>query len=85
MSGKRVLALYAGLLLGFAVVVCRLFGLCTNVRYAARAAGQSVVTLPLPARRGNFYDCENHLLTGLQTGWYALCLPGTDSYARLYP
>ena len=85
MSGKRVLALYVGLLLGFTVVVCRLFGLCTNAHYAARAAGQSVVTLPLPARRGNFYDCENHLLTGLQTAWYALCLPGTDSYARLYP
>ena len=85
MSGKRVLALYGGLLLGFAVVVCRLFLLCSNSLYAARAAAQSVVTLSLPARRGNFYDCEGRLLTGLQTRWNALCLPGTDSYARLYP
>ena len=42
MSGKRVLACYAGLLLGFAVVGCRLFELYINAHYAARAAGQSL-------------------------------------------
>ena len=54
MSGKRVLAVYAALLLGFAVVLCRLYLLALHPAYAARAAAQSVVTLPLPARRGNF-------------------------------
>ncbi len=80
-----MLVLYGGVVLGFAVVLCRLFWLCSNQTYASRAAAQSVVTLSLPARRGNFYDCDGHLLTGLKTGWMALCLPGTDSYARLYP
>ncbi len=55
MSGKRVLAVYAALLLGFAVVLCRLYLLALHPAYAARAAAQSTVTLQLPARRGNFF------------------------------
>ena len=35
MSGRRVLALYGALLLGFAAVVCRLYWLCSNTDYAA--------------------------------------------------
>ena len=54
MSGKRVLALYGALLFCFAAVVCRLYWLCSDTAYGARAAAQSVVTLHLPARRGNF-------------------------------
>ena len=45
MSGKRVLAVYAALLLGFAVVLCRLYLLALHPAYAARAAAQSTVTL----------------------------------------
>ena len=41
MSGRRVLVLYGSLLLGFAVVLCRLFWLCSNTAYAARAEAQS--------------------------------------------
>ena len=52
MSGKRVLAVYAALLLGFMVVLCRLYLLAQHPAYAARAAAQSTVTLQLPARRG---------------------------------
>ena len=63
MSGKRVLAVYAALLLGFAVVLCRLYLLALHPAYAARAAAQSTVTLQLPARRGNFYDAQGRLLT----------------------
>lgn len=84
MSGQRVLALYALLVGCFAAVVCRLYWLCSNPTYAARAAAQSVVTLSLPARRGNFYDCDGHLLTGLSTKWEALCVPGGGNYARLF-
>ena len=50
----------------------------------ARAAAQSVVTLHLPARRGNFYDHRGQLLTGQTTRWMALCVPGEGSYARLF-
>lgn len=84
MSGKRVLAVYAALLLGFAAVLCRLFYLAHRTDYAARAQAQSTVTLKLPARRGNFYDCDGLPLTGLESSWQALCFPGENTYARLY-
>ena len=54
MSGKRVLALYGALLFCFAAVVCRLYWLCSDTAYGARAAAQSVVTLHLPAAAGQF-------------------------------
>ena len=85
MSGRRVLALYGALLLGFAAVVCRLYWLCSNTEYAVRAAAQSEAVLRLPAARGNFYDCDGLPLTGLSQSWLALCFPGESSYARLYP
>ena len=84
MSGKRVLVLYGTLLFCFAAVVCRLYWLCSDTAYGARAAAQSVVTLHLPARRGNFYDHRGQLLTGQTTRWMALCVPGEGSYARLF-
>ena len=84
MSGKRVLVLYGALLFCFAAVVCRLYWLCSDTAYGARAAAQSVVTLRLPARRGNFYDCDGHLLTGFDTKWEALCVPGEENYTRLF-
>ena len=84
MSGRRVLALYAALLFGFAGVLCRLFYLASRTDYAARAAAQSTVTLELSARRGGFYDCMGLPLTGLEKRWMALCFPGQENYTRLY-
>ena len=84
MSGRRVLALYAALLFGFAGVLCRLFYLASRTDYAARAAAQSTVTLELPARRGGFYDRMGLPLTGLEKRWLALCFPGQENYTRLY-
>ena len=84
MSGKRVLAVYAALLLGFMVVLCRLYLLAQHPAYAARAAAQSTVTLQLPARRGSFYDAQGRLLTGLEERWQVLCFPGQGNYDRLY-
>ena len=84
MSGRRVLALYAVILLCFAVVLCRLYFLAQNPVYAARAEAQSTVTLSLPARRGNFYDHNGLLLTGLEPRWQTLCFPGENNYTRLY-
>lgn len=84
MSGKRVLALYAAILLGFAVVLCRIYFLAENRTYAARAEAQSTVRLSLPARRGSFYDHNGLLLTGLETQYLALCFPGENNYTRLY-
>ena len=84
MSGKRVLAVYAALLLGFMVVLCRLYLLAQHPAYAARAAAQSTVTLQLPARRGSFYDAQGRLLTGLEERWQVVCFPGQGNYDRLY-
>ena len=84
MSGKRVLAVYAALLLGFAGVLCRLYLRALPPAYAARAAAQSTVTLQLPARRGNFYDAQGRLLTGLEARWQVVCFPGQGNYDRLY-
>ena len=84
MRSRRVLVLYAALLLAFAVVLCRLFYLAENTAYAARAEAQSTVTLALPARRGDFYDCDGLPLTGLTERWLALCVPGQENYDRLY-
>lgn len=75
MSGKRVLALYAVILFGFAVVLCRIYFLAQNPAYAARAEAQSTVSLALPTRRGNFYDCNGLPLTGLEMRWQTLCFP----------
>lgn len=83
-SGRRVLALYGVMLTCFFVVVCRLYWLAQNQTYAARARAQSQVTLALPAPRGGFYDCRNRPLTGLHQTWQAVCIPGQDSYGRLY-
>ena len=84
MLWRRVTAVYAALVGLFALGVCRLYLAAGNTAYAARAAGQSAVTIEMPARRGNFYDCGGQLLTGLSERWQALCLPGEDSYVRLY-
>ena len=62
MSGKRVLALYAAVLLGFAVVLCRLYFLAENHTYAARAEAQSTVRLSLPARRGSFFHFRKKII-----------------------
>ena len=84
MSGKRVLALYAVILFGFAVVLCRIYFLAQNPAYAARAEAQSTVSLALPTRRGNFYDCNGLPLTGLEMRWQTLCFPGENNYTRFY-
>lgn len=84
MAGRRVLVLYAGVLFAFSVVLCRLYWIVQTPAYSTRAAAQSSVCLSLPARRGNFYDCEGRLLTGLQEQWMALCFPGEGNYAKLY-
>ena len=85
MSGKRVLALYAAVLLGFAVVLCRLYFLAENHTYAARAEAQSTVRLCAACPAGQLLRPQRPaLLTGLETRYLALCFPGENSYSRLY-
>ena len=84
MRAKRVMTLYGGFLLAFFVVLCRLYLLATNSLYAGRARQQTITTLQLGSSRGNFYDCDGKLLTGAEVEYYALCIPGEESYTRLF-
>lgn len=84
MQQRRAVALYAAFLLAFFVVVCRLYVLATNQTYASRAQSQTVTTLELSSARGDFYDHTGQKLTGAQTVYYALCIPGEESYVRLF-
>ena len=84
MHWKRLTALYCLLVAATWGLVCRLYLTSQNHTYAARAQGQTVTTLTLPPRRGDFYDRNGRALTGSQPEWYALCIPGTGSYARLF-
>ena len=52
MQVRRLAAVYAALLAGVAVVLCRLYLTARNTRYAARAAGPSALTPGRPAPRG---------------------------------
>ena len=85
MSGKRVLALYGALLFCFAAVVCRLYWLCSDTAYGARAAAQSVVTLHLPPGGAIF------MITGASSsrgrppaGWPSAC-PGRAAMPACSP
>ena len=83
MSGRRVLALYAALLFGFAGVLCRLFYLASRTDYAARAAAQSTVTLELPAGAAllRLHGPATHRAGKTLAG---SLLPGAGKLYRLY-
>ena len=85
MELRRIFGLAAALILMFGVVLCRVFYLATDQTYAANATGQTVQETELPVQRGNFYDRNGLPLTGTQKRWYALCVPGDQSYAALFP
>lgn len=84
MTNKRVIGLFAALLLGFGVVMGRLYLLAGNQAYAQTAQAQTVTTLPLETQRGNIYDCKGRNLTSYGTRYFALSVPGESSYARLF-
>jgi penicillin-binding protein 2 len=57
----------------------------TDTEYAADAVQQSEYDVALPAGRGDFYDRIGKKLTGYAQKWYALCVPGDNSYSLLFP
>lgn len=84
MKVRRAALLYITFLLFFFLIVCRLYLLATDKTFAARAHNQTVTTLQLETNRGDFYDAAGEKLTGNEPIWYALCIPGEESYARLF-
>ena len=85
MSLRRLYGLCAVLVLLAGVVLCRTYWVGQQAAYAASAGGQTVQTLDLPRARGDFYDRNGRKLTGTQTQYYALCIPGDDGYTALFP
>ena len=84
MDGKRLVVLFGGFVLAFTVVLGRCAVVGSNTAYAQAAQGQLVTSLPLGTARGNFYDAQGVPLTGQGERYYALCIPGESSYARLF-
>ena len=85
MSLRRMAALCCTFAVLAAVALCRVYWIGTDTLYAASAGGQSASVTALPQQRGNFYDNTGRPLTGTVPRWYALCIPGDASYARLFP
>ncbi len=79
------MAVYAALLLGFAVVLCRLYLLAQHPALCCAGGsaehGHSAVARPAGAI---FYDAQGRLLTGLEERWQVVCFPGQGNYDRLY-
>ncbi len=84
MNAKRLLALFGAFVLAFSVVLGRCYVTADNQTYAAAAEGQRITNLPLEGERGGFYDANGVPLTGKERQYYALCIPGESSYARLF-
>lgn len=85
MSLRRFYGFCAALTVLCAGVLCRVYWIATDTAYAASAGSQSVSETALPQRRGDFFDREGRLLTGVTPRWYALCIPGDSSYSELFP
>ncbi len=84
MTYRRLLCLYLACLSVFFLLVVRVFLIASNTQYAANAESQTITTLSLTQQRGDFYDCNGVALTGVYDTWYALCVPGEESYTTLY-
>ena len=84
MKEKRLLWVYGAFLLLFLGIVARLYLLASNQNYAENARNQTITTLELPSKRGQIYDVNKNPLTGIIQQWYALALPGDDSYVKLF-
>lgn len=84
MRAKRVIALFAAALLLYSVVLGRLFITASNREYGQTAMAQTVTTLTLSPRRGDFFDRNGNNLTGYGTEYYALSIPSEGSYTRLF-
>ena len=84
--GKQVLAVYAALLLGFAVLLQppRLLAQLFAPMLQAAAQARSPTTAAHPA--GQLFMMRGRLLTGrvMPERWRVVCFPGQGNYDRLY-
>lgn len=84
MRTKRVIILFGAALILYCVVLGRLFLTASNREYGQTAMAQTVTTLSLSPRRGDFFDRNGNNLTRYGTEYYALSIPAEGSYTRLF-
>lgn len=75
MTSKRVIILFCAMAAMVLVLFFRLFIIVTDPRFAA-AASQSTVTGLAAVKRPDFYDCEGRKITGRETAYKAIAVPG---------
>ncbi|WP_395150271.1 peptidoglycan D,D-transpeptidase FtsI family protein [uncultured Allofournierella sp.] len=84
MSERRLASLFAVALLLLFLLLGRLYLLAQNTNYAQTAQNQTITTLTVERRRGDFYDASGRNLTRYGVRYYALSIPGESSYAELF-
>ncbi|MEG2595637.1 MAG: penicillin-binding protein 2 [Ruthenibacterium sp.] len=84
MRENRVVLVFAGFLLCFALLLCRLTLLSTSTVYAQAANRQAEFLLPLDDGRGNFFDCHFTPLTGASAQNNLLLEPTAESYYQMF-
>ena len=84
MSGKRVLAVYAALLLGFAVVLCRLYLLALHpaMLRGRRRRARSLCSCPPGGATFTMHRGGCSLVS--RSAGQVVCFPGQGNYDRLY-
>lgn len=85
MTRKKVLVVFAALLLGLMTLELRLLLLMTDEQLAEAAAAQSTRTVELAQIRPDYYDINGELLTGEGERTLALVFPKTAAGYALLP
>ncbi|MDD3194087.1 MAG: penicillin-binding transpeptidase domain-containing protein [Oscillospiraceae bacterium] len=81
--GKRIVALFGGLILLFSSMIWRLSWLSRKEDFAQAATRQSAYTLQISESRGMIYDCEGQALVNDRFDYLAAVLPSNESAAAL--
>lgn len=81
---KRLIAVYGACLFLFMVLLCSIWNVSVNASYAATVERQTTRELSFYHGRGDFYDRNGALLTGLQRRVYTVAQPGGEGYQELF-
>lgn len=84
MKEKRLIAVYGASLFLFMVLLCNIWNVSVNASYAAIVENQTTRKLPFYQGRGDFYDRNGKLLTGLYKRTYTVAQPGGEGYQKLF-
>ena len=84
MKQKRILCVFAVIMLAFCLVEGKVFLLSTNQSFADKAENQAQIQITLSDTRGNIYDRKGKSFTGGALKYYALSIPGENNYTEIF-